>query len=679
YTRQLLALYEGPSTGDDYRGFEWHFLNQQLHQETCSIDAHPGFAIMDVAIPPPNTPFEFATLGGGGLLRIWTMNGIMKREVSLGPSGGYCMDYNDDGRLIAVGSKSGEIRFFEAKTLKQEKRVKVGSDDIFDIDLCPQNDWGEMCIVRNNKGAILSINVETDDVKMIAPALTLQGGKPLQEDYWNPRRRFACEVGGKYLAFNDPDGIAIWDLERGSLKYEVKGTETRSSSLINGGPVAHLAPALALTRAGGTSRSWLNLVLGNRVGEISKWNAFDNISHDRFHQHSAAVDHVIERFSRRGFGNFTVSAGRDGVIRIQENQGGRRILQRHETPVCCLAVDPRNNFVVSATKAGELKVSPLEVKRNPRIHNSQAQNILAFHPLNSSYAFATSRDIQKEGQKLSLEIWLYAGQPTHTLTGHEWYVTCLTFHPKGKQLVAGLRDGTIYIWNPSTGEYLRSWKAHKQLIQTLAYTPDGTRLASISYDNQLKVSDTNTGEIIQTIPCPFMTGSRLTWNNDGTRIVAGTLDGRSTVIDVASGKTVLTLPGGSGIYTPDGKQILYIEGPDGKRTNGKNIIACDALTGKEIKRFEGHKTLVSDLIVNADGQRLISLDRGKKIAIWNMNTGTKIMNLQPTNVKRLHSESTSHKVHISPDGRTLAYQGFSTTTVWSTGKIADPSQAEESP
>ena len=37
-------------------------------------------------------------------------------------------------------------------------------------------------------------------------------------------------------------------------------------------------------------------------------------------------------------------------------------------------------------------------------------------------------------------------------------------------------------------------------------------------------------------------------------------------------KTVLVLPGGSSIYTPDGKQILYVEVPDGKRTNGKHIM-----------------------------------------------------------------------------------------------------------
>ena len=755
YTRQLLALYEGPSTGNDYRGFEWHYLNQQVHQEICSINPHPGFAIMDVATPPSRevrgidlrneSPvfdiFEFATLGGDGFLRIWQIDGTMKREVSLGPSGGYCMDYKNDGQLIVVGSKSGEIRFFDVKTLEQKKQVKVGLDDIFDIDLCPPNDWGEMCIVRNNKGAILSLNLETDDVKMIAPALTLRDGRPLQEDYWNPRRRFACEVSGKHLAFNLSHNIAIWDLEQGILKHTVKGTETRNSipqtsnhraessrttlrpptaiekgEFSNGGELIRLAPALHLT-----SKSKPTLVLGNRIGEITVWSASDNISADRYHDHTGAIDHVLMTWHRL-FGNMTVSSGRDGTIRVHRPYNGTRVLRGHETRVCCFALHRSNNLVISADRAGKLKIFPLW--DNPRQYRSGK---LAFHPLETSFALtgdkvavgaSPSTDVSSKmaigietandqgkrnfflctriGHKTTRNARKLTTLSRLTPTGRaidfhsgveDWEpelndAECLTFHPQGNQLAAGLNDGTIYIWNPGTGESLRAWKAHESSIQSLAHAPNGTRLASISFDNQLKIWDSNTGELVQQMPYPFMIGSRLSWNDDGTRIVAGTLNGRSTVIDVASGKTVLVLPGGSGIYTPDGKQILYVEVPDSKRTNGKHIIACDALTGKEKRRFKGHKNRVSDLVVTADNQRLISLDKGKGIAIWNMNTGTKIMNLHPSydGARNLGADDIkSHKVHISPDGRSLAYQGNNGTTVWSSGKITKPSQAEEGP
>jgi WD40 repeat protein len=667
YTRQLLALYEGPSTGNDYRGFEWHYLNQQVHQEICSINPHPGFAIMDVATPPSRevrgidlrneSPvfeiFEFATLGGDGFLRIWQIDGTMKREVSLGPSGGYCMDYKNDGQLIVVGSKSGEIRFFDVKTLEQKKQVKVGLDDIFDIDLCPPNDWGEMCIVRNNKGAILSLNLETDDVKMIAPALTLRDGRPLQEEFGGQRRRFACSSDGNYLAFNDEirgKDVAVWDLKLSKLKYVVRGT---------GSTPSFVAPALALSADGGL------LVNGDSRGEISVWRPSDGVSQLRYHDHSTFIEQVTITLDDR----FIVSAGRDRTIRTTEILGHkkRQVFYGHETHVVCFAVAPNNEFIVSADRAGELKVFSLTGMSNPRKYFTGNERGLAFNPLDASYALANSNTPP------TIEIWDKGAQrPTRTLDGHLNKVRCLSFHPRGTELAAGLNDGTIYIWNPGTGESLRAWKAHESSIQSLAHAPNGTRLASISFDNQLKIWDSNTGELVQQMPYPFMIGSRLSWNDDGTRIVAGTLNGRSTVIDVASGKTVLVLPGGSGIYTPDGKQILYVEVPDGKRTNGKHIIACDALTGKEKRRFVGHIMRIDDVIITADSQRAISIDKEKRIAVWNMNTGAQICKLRGTD-----GDYNPSKLHIGPDGRTLAYQGYH-TAVWSTGKIAEPSQDEVS-
>ncbi|MDC0317314.1 protein kinase [bacterium] len=654
YTRQLLALYEGPSTGDDYRGFEWHFLNQQLHQETCSIDAHPGFAIMDVAIPPPNTPFEFATLGGGGLLRIWTMNGIMKREVSLGPSGGYCMDYNDDGRLLVVGSESGEIRFFDAKTLKQEKQHKVGSEDIFDIDLLP---GGKVCVVKNNQGAILSVQVDTGDVTVIARPFMLTDGKPIKEEFGGQRRRFACSSDGNYLAFNDEirgKDVAVWDLKLSKLKYVVRGT---------GSTPSFVAPALALSADGGL------LVNGDSRGEISVWRPSDGVSQLRYHDHSTFIEQVTITLDDR----FIVSAGRDRTIRTTEILGHkkRQVFYGHETHVVCFAVGPNNEFIVSADRAGELKVFSLTGMSNPRKYFTGNERGLAFNPLDASYALANSNTPP------TIEIWDKGAQrPTRTLDGHLNKVRCLSFHPRGTELAAGLEDGTIYIWNPNSCEYLRSWKGHESSIESLAYSPDGTRLASTSWDKTLKIWNTSTGQVVQAIRF-FAKNSRVSWNDDGTRVVIGGTAGsglpQSKVIDVASGKTVLVLPGRLGIYTPNGKQLLYVEGPNGKLTNDKTIIVCDALTGKETRRFVGHIMRIDDVIITADSQRAISIDKEKRIAVWNMNTGAQICKLRGTD-----GDYNPSKLHIGPDGRALAYQGWD-TTVWSTGKIADPSQAEESP
>jgi len=358
-----------------------------------------------------------------------------------------------------------------------------------------------------------------------------------------------------------------------------------------------------------------------------------------------------------------------------------RILYRHESPVSSLAVSPNQELIVSADTARNLKFFFFGDRGHRQTHRHAStssshivQSGMAFHPSETSYALSDF-DPTENPIVPTLEIWDYgARQPTRILTGHQKPVSNLAFHPQGKQLVAGLSDGTICVWNPDTGEYLHSWKDHISRVESLAYSPDGTKLASISSDSQLRIWN-NTGKVLQAIAFdPFIAGSRVSWNDAGSRVVIGFGSSESKVIDVTSGKTVLVLPGGLGIYTPDGKQILYVEGPDGKQTNGTTIIACDALTGKETKRFEGHTNRVADLIVNADGQRLISID-AKELTVWNMNTRTQIMKLQPT--QSAGSKFWGNRVFASPNSSTLACQGRETTILWSTSKITEPSQELE--
>ena len=625
--RRLISLYRTPGKDEDYRGFEWYYLNEQSHQERFEIEPNRGFAIMDIVIRPGSR--EMATAGGGGRMRIWnTQTGKMIRQVALGSSRGSALDYSDDGKLLAIGCGSGELHFFEADTLKLTKKVKVGSVELEEIDLLP---GASRCIVRNKQDAIISVQIDTGEITVIQEAVPRN--KYLGRVNYE-HRRFACSSDGKYLVFNDSNReVILWDLQKGVRQHQVRGTYGSNSSKI--------APTLALTRGG----RWL--VHGDRRGEVSVWRPSDSFSLQRTHDHDGPITQLMLTPDER----FIVSAGRDRTIQITEigRQRRGRVFRGHETIVTHLAVAPNNEFLVSADGMGRLKVFSLTDPDNPRVHRVEdTEHGLAFHPTKAGYAIAQSKG--------TIGIWNgRSRQPVRKLTGHQGKVRFLTFHPQGEQLAAGLQDGKMCLWNPETGEYLREWKGHQSEILAMAYSPDGRRLASTAIDNQLKIWDVKAGKLVRSIPFAAYS-KQLSWNADGTRVVSEVSKGQVWVVDVETGKTVLMIPGTKGIYSPDGKYIVCVSAE-----NWRVLYVCDALTGKKIGELRGHLERIADIVITPDSQRVISLDIGKTIAVWNMRTKLQLASIP------VGGNHVGGRLIIGPHGRTLAHLGID-ATIWSTGK-----------
>ena len=56
-------------------------------------------------------------------------------------------------------------------------------------------------------------------------------------------------------------------------------------------------------------------------------------------------------------------------------------------------------------------------------------------------------------------------------------------------LAAGYRDGTVELYNSSTGEHLGTFSGHTSPVSALAFDSDGHRLASGSMDTEVVVWD----------------------------------------------------------------------------------------------------------------------------------------------------------------------------------------------
>src|SRR2546425_10464637 len=47
-----------------------------------------------------------------------------------------------------------------------------------------------------------------------------------------------------------------------------------------------------------------------------------------------------------------------------------------------------------------------------------------------------------------------------TLSGHQSLIAAIAFSPDGRHLASASADGTVKVWNTSTGEQLRTLQAH---------------------------------------------------------------------------------------------------------------------------------------------------------------------------------------------------------------------------
>lgn len=82
---------------------------------------------------------------------------------------------------------------------------------------------------------------------------------------------------------------------------------------------------------------------------------------------------------------------------------------------------------------------------------------------------------------------------------HKYYISSLAITPDNKTLVSGSCDGTVKIWNLTTGELLHNLTDHSSEVWSVAITPNGETLVSGSQDSTVKIWNLQTGELLNTI------------------------------------------------------------------------------------------------------------------------------------------------------------------------------------
>jgi WD40 repeat protein/basic membrane lipoprotein Med (substrate-binding protein (PBP1-ABC) superfamily)/DNA-binding SARP family transcriptional activator len=279
----------------------------------------------------------------------------------------------------------------------------------------------------------------------------------------------------------------------------------------------------------------------------------------------------------------------------------------------------------------------------------------------------------------TLRIWdSSSGQERLLLdTGSRRPMKAVDFHPNGRYLASGGNDRVVRIWDLVSGEPVRELEGHSHWVQGVAFNPDGELLASASKDGTIQIWDWQAGLSRAALSQEGWPLASVAFSPDGGRIFASDLSGQLLVWDLSHPSTasviaVEDIPPdmqgmsgaiGASALSPDGRRVASIDSQ-----GVAHIWSVDG--GEPLRSIQAGAGAANDFAFSPDGSWLASTGPGREAHIWDTANGEHLLALAG-HTDRIYT------LAFSPDGRRLVTAGEDQTArIWN---ISLPTEVASTP
>ena len=519
-----------------------------------------------------NVKKEFLDSSSGVIAgTLLTLRGITVSE------GDIYLDDNHNG-IFAIGYDNGEIRLEDVTTGQHLRTLQGGNNLIFSLRFSPDGTllfayipneplrlWdvttGELLKTFTRPKFSRYISFSKDSKTLVFK--TQQDEIELWDVHTKTLRTvlhrkldididvLAFSPDSKTIAGSTGDGkIHIWDVNTGDKMSSFSTEHVRRISMLK---YSHDESMLAC-RSGNKIRFWgtRNLTpLPNQIDVEFGLNTFafsrdDNVL-------TLAKGFNYRKVIRNEFVRESVLGG---LLSVWNKRSGSRIAEYHinvhKGDFPNLPGLKRTGFLEAGTKG-----------------------MIMFSQNGYMLATVVNTDGAAEDSRFNVVLWeVPDGKLSFWLKGHTDKINALAFTPNGYMLASGSDDGTIRVWNTSTGTEMRSLPSDNTLF--LAFSKDGRILASRNKDGTIYLWDITTGKQLNSIE-----GSE-----PGRNVIAISIDNKT----LASGNS-----------------------------NGV-VDLWDIATGDKLYTLQGHTGPINSLTFSSDGKTLVSGDNYGAIFLWDLNS-----------------------------------------------------------